>query len=164
MDITPTYDNLTSILFFAWCNARWSCCVNYSKTSYILFNLTNITNDVVKNNLHITMNNIDISRVCNVKFLGVTMDENLSFKEHIKQLSCKINCLSSMLYKRREFLPLYIRKMIYYSFIYSTICCNVLIYGIANWCNIYRLYTSCNRALRVLQKSIYSCEGFVCDI
>ena len=72
---------LTNISNWFICNRL---CLNISKTSYQLYNkkLNDITPHPIK------INNVEIKREKVVKFLGVLVDENLSFKEQI-DLICK---------------------------------------------------------------------------
>ena len=50
------------------------------------------------------INNDDIERVNTIKFLGVLLDDNLSWKEHIKYLTNKIARNIGLMYKAKSFL------------------------------------------------------------
>ena len=58
--------------------------LNVSKTSYML-----ISNQ--KNAVDIRIRDLILTKVSTVKFLGVTLDENLTFNEHAKNVTTKIS-------------------------------------------------------------------------
>ena len=59
--------------------------LNISKTHYMLFTRSNPT---IQN---ISMRNVSFERLDQTKFLGVIVDENLSFKGHVDTLSKKLS-------------------------------------------------------------------------
>ena len=63
-----------------------------------------------------------------MKFLGILLDENLSWKEHIKCIESKISKSIGILYKSRILLNEKCTKQLYFSFIHS-----YLNYGNAAW-------------------------------
>ena len=58
--------------------------INVSKTSYMI-----ISNQ--KNALDIKIRETIITKVSLVKFLGVTLDENLTFKDHVNKVASNIS-------------------------------------------------------------------------
>ena len=87
-----------------------------------------------------------IQREKYVKFLGVLLDENLSWKYHINELSKKLSRTIGIFYKIRHFVPYEVLKLLYYSLLHS-----FLSYGIAVWGFTYKSYF---QKLFVLQKKI----------
>ena len=65
-----------------------------------------------------------------VKYLGVLIDAQLSFKYHIEELSKKISRSIGVLYKIRPFVSQKIIKNLYYAIVYP-----FLLYGITIWGN-----------------------------
>ena len=63
-----------------------------------------------------------------VKFLGVLIDDRLSFNAHVDHVLSKINLGLHNLKHTKYLLPKFVKKQIYYSFIYSH-----MIYGIEAW-------------------------------
>ena len=63
------------------------------------------------------------------KFLGVIIDNNLSWKQHIQYITNKINSLCSILFHTRRKLTMNALKSIYYSLIHSHISYCSLIWG-----------------------------------
>ena len=73
--------------------------LNVSKTNFILFG-----NKKQRGDLHITINNVKIDRVYVTKFLGVMIDHNLSWKEHIDVINNKISKSIAIIYKASKLL------------------------------------------------------------
>ena len=63
------------------------------------------------------------------KFLGLVIDENLSWSFHIDSISRKIAKSMGILYRAQHYLNLDSLKNLYYSFIYSHISYGTLIWG-----------------------------------
>ena len=61
--------------------------LNVSKTSYMI-----ISNQ--KNALDIKIRDTILTKVSTVKFLGVTLDENLTFKDHVNKVTSNISTVS----------------------------------------------------------------------
>ena len=87
-----------------------------------------------------------------VKFLGVLLDCNLSWKYHINELSKKLSRTIGIFYKIRHFVPCEILKTLYYSLFYSFVS-----YGIAVWGFTYKFHI---QKLSLLQKKIIRVMAF----
>ena len=89
-------DDLTNTLrsdldsFKHWCDMN-KLTLNVKKTKYVTFGLKPQTRKVV--NHTITIGTKRIERVHSYKYLGITLDTNLTFKKHIE------NCIKSASYK-----------------------------------------------------------------
>ena len=80
------------------------------------------------NKLSLKINGILISRVKAFNFLGIVLNENLTWTDHTAHIANKINPVIAQLRRLKHSLPLHILKMIYNSLILSR-----LHYGIALW-------------------------------
>src|SRR5678815_5408213 len=81
-------DTLTRIM--KWIDAN-KLSLNLSKSSYIIFSNKQI------NDLNIKINNIELNRATNAKILGITIDEKLTFKDHINNLVSRLSRYMYML-------------------------------------------------------------------
>ena len=74
-----------------------------------------------------------ISRSDNVKFLGVLLDETLSWRSHLVDLSTKLARSVGIFYKQRHFVLLEALKSVYYDLFYPfchmVLLCEVLLMG-----------------------------------
>ena len=100
----------------------------------------------------ININGNEIEFVNNFNFLGITIDSNITWKEHIRKVSQKISKVTAVMNKLKHFLPWYILQTIYNSLIMPH-----LIYGINLWGSGFRkLEKLQKRAIRIIMKTSYN--------
>ena len=104
---------------------------NVKKTNYVISCLPRRR---VMENVSIKFGKKPVSRYGHVKFLGIIIDENLSWKYHITELTKKLSTTSGIFIKIRHFLPLDILKNLYYS-IFSSFS-----FGSTTWGLFYDTY------------------------
>ena len=117
--------------------------LNIEKTSFVIFHSSRkkLTDDI-----QIKFGKKPVTRAKYVKFLGVLMDEHLSWKFHITELTKKLSRTTGIFFKIRHYLPLDILKNLYYS-IFSSF----LSYGSSTWGLSYDTYLA---PLFLLQKKV----------
>ena len=81
-----------------------------------------------KKHITILINKEAIDEVKHVKYLGVLIDSQLTFKYHIDELNKKVSRAIGILYKLRYFVTSIILCDVYYAIIYP-----FLLYGIMIW-------------------------------
>jgi hypothetical protein len=99
--------------------------LNLNKTTYLQFQ----TKNSQKLDLNITLLNNEITNSTNTKFLGLTIEETLSWKGHINQILLR---LSLACYTIKVITPLMSEdtlKMIYYSYVHSIITYYIIFWG-----------------------------------
>ena len=103
------------------------------------------------NNLQVKFGNVILERVRSVKYLGITIDEKLTWNDHINDLIKKIASLTGIVYRQRTHLPRSSKRDIYFSLADSHIVHGILVY--ANSCKfrLKALTTRVNSLLRALQ-------------
>ena len=93
-----------------------------------------------------------IEHVSTFNFLGLILDQHLTWNEHINKISNKISREIGVLNKLKNYLPLSIMKLIYNSLIQSHLnYCN-LIWGFNN----NRVYKLQKKAIRTITRSKYN--------
>ena len=85
-----------------------------------------------------------------MKYLGIILDNQLLFKQHIKMLESKLSRYVGILFKLKSFLPKYILSKIYYAFIHSYLNYGLIIWGATPASNLSKLCRIQNKALRVI--------------
>ena len=110
----------TFITINNWFNIN-SLTLNLNKTQFLEFKTTNL---MTKNFQQITVNATE------VRFLGLTLDNTLSWNKHIDQLAAKLSSACYALRKIKLLLPQDTLKIIYFACIHS-----LLSYGIICWGN-----------------------------
>ena len=93
--------------------------LNAGKTKFTLFHKPSQSENLPLKLPALIMNNIVLKQKDSLKFLGVIIDETLSWKKHISVLESKLASSIGLLYRSRPFLNLNSRLLFYYSFIHS---------------------------------------------
>ena len=126
--------------------------INMSKCCYIHFKpkpcKANFIQPPPKHDLFI--DNFPIKKVTETKFLGVTIDENLSWDPHITALRRKLNHASATLYRIRDSLPEYLHKDLYHTLYESHLTYCISVWGGSTMNKIARLWISQKHCVRVL--------------
>ena len=63
------------------------------------------------------------------KFLGIWLDENLNWKEHIKNLTTKLKAKIGMLYRGKNLLSVHVKCIIYFAQIQSHLTYGMVVWG-----------------------------------
>ena len=86
--------------------------LNIDKTNFVIFNSPQHSCPVT---VSIKIDNLPMRKTCYVKFFGVLLDENLSWKYHLTELSRKLARTCGIFFKVRHFLPINILICLYNS-------------------------------------------------
>jgi len=124
--------------------------LNANKTNYILFFKSTKINDIPLRLPSLIINDVIIERKLSVNFLGIQMDENLTWKNHIQIVENKISKNLAMLYKAKPFLNFDALKNLYFCFINTYLTyCNI-IWGSNNYTKLKKLYSKQKQACRII--------------
>ena len=130
-----------------WLNSN-KLIINLSKTNCMLF-----SNKRGEPQIKITLANIEIEAQTEATFLGVIIDNKLTWKSHIKHISNKISKSIAILRILRFSFPKHVMRMIYMSLIFSHInYCN-LIWGSACSNTLEPLFRLQKKAVRLVNNS-----------
>ena len=109
---------------------------------------------------HLLLNNVEIESVNTFNFLGLTIDSELSWKQHISKMCKKLTYSNFILSKLKNFLPVDILRIIYFSLFQSHLNFGILCWGHNigqhNGNNI--LMKLQKRAIRIITFSPYRCH------
>ena len=117
--------------------------LNISKSHFIIFSCKKVVTPIT-----LFMKQAVLSQVKNTKFLGVIIDNRLSWKEHILYIKGKIARGAGILRKCKKIFNQKTLLNLYYSFIYPH-----LYYNIETWGSVCKTYIQC---LVKLQKKLCS--------
>ena len=109
--------------------------LNVQKTKYLFFHKQSKKDDIPLCLPKLIINNYEIQRVESIKFLGVLLDQHLTWKEHIKLTENKIAKNIGILYKVRPYLDKRALLCLCYSYIHSYVN-----YANTAWCSTNRTY------------------------
>ena len=119
--------------------------LNLRKTTYMIF-----ARRKIDHNLHLVINNTQILRKNEARFLGVIIDEKLTWTQHIKSLKTKMSRYVGIMYKLKFILPTKARLQIFHSFIQSHLNFCSTVWGFSAKSNIESLFVSQKKGLRAV--------------
>ena len=120
-------------LFNWFCANRLS--LNANKTKYIVIRPPHLKPDMTNHN--ITINGIQLDRIgndCNeksTKFLGIYLDEHLSWSYHIAQVKKKVSMALFSLKQVKRVLPTECLKTLYYALVHSHLSYGIIAWGLS---------------------------------
>ena len=146
-DINSLYSILNTELskLCVWFQAN-KLSLNTNKTNYILFSHKNMKTDP---NISLCMQGIKIERVESTKFLGVVIDEKLTWKKHIDYIKLKIAKALGVMNRVRNTLPHKILLLLYQTLILPLLLYCIIIWGSAKMSNLNKLLLLQKRAVRL---------------
>lgn len=130
--------NICTSLMNGYCN-KFGLKLNGTKTQLLMF-----ANNTPDHSLLVKIDNLSIKNSHSVKLLGITVDYNLNWFEHIEDLSKKISVRCYVIWQLRSCVSLEILKTYYFAQVQS-----LLNYGILCWGNSRRI-----NDLFIMQKKV----------
>ena len=131
--------------------------LNIMKTNYIIFKPQSLKVDT---DVEFTFQDEPINQVKSTKFLGIIVDENLTWNEHLKHVCNQLSKGLFVLRTIKNCLPTWTKKMLYYSYFYSH-----LTYGLSLWgpmCAMSfsnRIFLAQKKAIRLIDNVPYNAES-----
>jgi hypothetical protein len=133
-------------------------CLNVNKTKYIIFRPTTIT--LLPENIQIKINDQPIERIGNnmnnkaFKFLGIHIDENITWKAHINNICTKISRSNYIINKVKNVLPKSCLLTLYQSIIQCHINYGLHLWGSSS--SIERITKLQKKSMRIINKKGYN--------
>uniref|UniRef100_A0A8D9A6T0 Uncharacterized protein n=1 Tax=Cacopsylla melanoneura TaxID=428564 RepID=A0A8D9A6T0_9HEMI len=92
------------------------------------------------------------------QFLGITIDQKLTFLDHINSINKKINSACYLMIQLRNKISFKALKSVYYAYIHSTILYGIILWG--NSPHAKQVFVNQKRAIRILTRKSYrtSCK------
>ena len=122
--------------------------LNIDKTKYMIFSIKDKPPD-----LRLEIGNSLIQRTNVQKFLGIYIDDRLTFRDHVNKICAKMSQRVGVMRRLRVFLPRDILKQLFYTFIYSRFTYGITCYGSAYLNQIQRIKKVINRSLKLVFNS-----------
>ena len=119
--------------------------LNLKKTNYMIF-----TRQRNINYRETVISGVKIERKSEARFLGVIIDENLTWSQHISAIKMKMARYTGLMYKLKAVLPLKARLQIYHSFVQSHLNYCSLVWGFASKSSIGSLFSKQKMGLRAV--------------
>ena len=118
--------------------------INYQKSCYMLIRKKSIKTT----NFQLNIDHHPIELKNSIRYLGVQLDKELTWKTHIDNLVKKLSKVCGMIYKLRYYVPLSTLRIVYYSMFHSHVQYSILNWGRAAKSNYYKLSILQNKILR----------------
>lgn len=122
--------------------------LNINKTKTMLFSKGKLPDQ----KLGITLQNEELVQVNCIKFLGIIVDSNLKWKDHVSNLSTKLASSVGILNKLKNLLPQRILKLIYSSLFLSRVLYGLEVWGFALKGVLKRVVSLQERCFKILGK------------
>ena len=101
--------------------------LNAKKTKFMIFHYKQKKiKDIIPK---LIINKVVIERVNDFNFLGITIDEHMTFKSHVNKISAKIACTIGTMKRLKHFLPTSILKTLYNSLILPHLTYGIILWG-----------------------------------
>ena len=124
--------------------------LNVKKTKFMVFHTTQ--KNILPYVPELEIGGVSIDRVSNFNFLGLTINENLSWKPHVDLIANKLSKYVGILNRLKRYLPQNILKTLYFSLIQSSLNYSLLAWGF----NCGRLKTLQKKVIRIITNSKYN--------
>jgi len=155
-NIKSLYQNVNNDLdgLYEWFKAN-KLSLNVGKTHYMLLNNNNIP-EAITNQYDIKTGTDKIERKKNVKFLGVILDDNLNWHDHIASTVNKISKINYTLKMVKNTLPKQNLKTLYETLIQPHLNYGVSLWGGTHDTHVNKLIIQQKKIIRVITNSKYN--------
>ena len=124
--------------------------LNVKKTKFSLFHQSRKKKLIPEFLPKLCIDNCEIQRELVTKFLGVYIDENLTWKHHINNVKTKVSKSIGILYRSRDMLNKPLLKQLYHSFVHSYLNYGNVAWASTNKTTLDPLYRKQKHAIRVI--------------
>ena len=138
-------NQITSLLI-KWVDSN-GLALNLKKTHFMVFSNHRTT---TLSNIKVSIAGVEIDQVAEARFLGVIIDQKLTWSKHIHAVRSKMNRYMGIMYKIKRHLPLEVRLQIYHSFVQSHLNFCSLVWGFAAKSHIELLFTKQKQGVRMV--------------
>ena len=129
-----------------------SLSLSMGKSYYILFHNPHQKQISINFPEKIYIGNVHIDRAKSTKYIGVIIDEQLNWGEHINKVCNSLVKLFGIFYRIRHFTNSDLARTIYFASIYSKISYGIEVYGSTTTQNLNKLQVLQNKLMKLLTK------------
>ena len=133
--------------------------INFIKTNYMIIK----SNRKASGSIEVKLQNIDgssylLDRKDHIKYLGIMIDESLSWKYHISYTCSRISSNIGVISRLRHYLSIH---QLYYNLIYPYLSYAIIAWGSAYKTHLKRLQSKQNTVLRLMFFLHRQCSPFL---
>ena len=137
-------ENIKNVTDWFNCN---KLSLNIDKTNFVIFHPPQ---KKVALKIKVIVNSIEIKQANSIRYLGVHIDGNLNWKEHVHYVSRKIKRSIGILSKIRNYVTPNVITQLYYSPIYPYLTYGIVIWGNTYKSTLYPIVTLQKRIVRII--------------
>ena len=134
---------------FKWFNAN-KLSLNKDKTKYTFFHQARQKDNIPLKLPSLFINDREIKQSTSIKYLGVLIDEHLTWKDHITVIENKVSKNVGFLHRAKSVLDSTALKNLYFSFIHSYLNYGNIVWASASTAKLKKLASNQKQALRIL--------------
>ena len=127
--------------------------LNVDKTKHLLFHSKY---NKKQYGINIKMQGVRLEPSRSVKYLGVYLDDNLSWDIHIRELSNKLSRANGIMSKLRHYVPKTTMLQIYYVLFYSHMSYGSLVWSLTTQKNLDIIFILQKKCIRILNSVSYN--------
>ena len=124
--------------------------INLDKTCFIYFRPKNLKLTENAETISIFLNGTEIEEVSETKFLGVTIDNQLSWEPHVSTLTKKLKCCTGQLNRICNLVPKDLYKNLYHTLFESHLGYGITVWGGISFAKLRPLFVSQKHCIRIL--------------
>ena len=124
--------------------------LNVEKTKYSFFHKPSKKDNIPLHLPNLTTNNRKIKKEESITFLGVLLDENVTWKEHLKFIENKFPKNTGLLYKAKHHLNKKCLLSLYYFYVHTYINYANIAWGNTHFTNLKKRHSKQKHAIRII--------------
>ena len=124
--------------------------LNTEKTKYTMFCSKNMEEILPLKLPKLSIGDKEVNRTRYTKFLGILIDENLTWDNQLNAVASKVSSQIGIISKGRKFLNNHAMKMLYFSFINPYLTYGNIVWGSVQKSKLNKIHTLQKRAVRIV--------------
>ena len=124
--------------------------INMKKSCYMHFKPKGIRCTDQPDATSVKINDFEIKEVEETKFLGITIDNNLSWLPHLAYLAKKLRCCTGQLNRIKKYLPAHLYKSLYHTLFESHLSYGITVWGGVSHTKLNLLFLAQKHCIRIL--------------
>ena len=105
------------------------------------------------------MNGTNLYESSKIRYLGLIMDDRLTWKHHISELSKKLNMSIGILFKIKKLCPKRILMSLYFSLVHSYLNYGTCVWGNANEIHLNKIRIIQKKVVRIIANAEYNAHS-----
>ena len=124
--------------------------INKEKTCFMHFLPKGLKMDNTADKIPLSLNGNEIEEVSETKFLGITIDNQLSWESHLNILHKKLKCCTGQLNRIIDLIPKELHKSLYHTLYESHLSYGITVWGGVPFKKLKPLFIAQNLCLRII--------------